>query len=1483
MKRKSAVHFFLILLLLTAIQPLLYAQSTITQWTFEGDVSTPSTGSGTAAVVGGVTPSFNTGYTGTSTGGRAWHTTGYPAQGTGEATAGTQYNVSTTGYTSVEVSWHQRHSNTSANRVRLQYTINGSTWLDFEASGSNAENTNGGVNTGFDNGRYIADAGDAWFVRSADFSTVTGVSNNALFAVRFVSEFVDGSNYGASNSGSSYGGGTWRFDNVTFSGIAAGPALIADPATLSAFAYVVGNGPSQVQSYVLSGQNLSGTGVITISGTSHYEVSQNGSTFSSSLTLPYAAGVITGQPITVYVRMISGLPAGNYLGEVITNSGGGASTGVTCNGTVAPVEAPAITQETIPQFVQGINGTNTTRVPFAYRLTMTNLTPNATYRYFNSVVIEGDAPSSDGSGNVIFVKTDGVFIRSSSPGLGTPGQYGEFTTDGNGAFSGWFILEPSGNARFTPGNQVFMRVCLNDGAGGSTVTTRLTSATTATVINFGTAAASAEGTAIRCISSAGTRNFAFLYNNTSGSGRPLYGTSIENTGVDFAGTGSYAAFYGNIVQGVNGSWGGIVPNVNSQGIRLIEERSLSTGLPVNTTASANGMWGTTDTRNPSGGLDNVLVIDLTGGLTPVINAEPSSLSGFAYITGNGPSPSQSYTLSASNLTGSGNIAVTAPASYEISADNTTFSGSLSLPFASGILTGQPVPVYARLKAGLNAGNYNNQQISHSGGGASTVNVSCSGTVTDPVPVLNAETLPQFIQGLNETNTQRVPYAFRISLTNMLPNATYRYFNKVVLSSDSPTADGSGNCIFISNGGTYTRSSSPGLDSPGNYGEFTTNASGQYAGWFITEPTGNSRFTPGNEIYMRLMLNNGNGGTSVAYRLTSTSSATVINFGNQNQAGQGTGIRGISESVAGNLVYLYDNTAGTGRPVNGTPIETTGLDYGSFGSYAGFYTTDVQGNDGSWGSIVPNLLPDGIRRVEERSRETGEIVSVYTSENGVWGIYDTRNPFGGETDILVLDLMPEPEPQLMVNPSVLSGFNYPEGSGPSAIKTYLLEGTDLEGTGPVTVTAPEDYELSADGMTFTNQLEFAVSDGEIENQPVTISVRLKAGLPAGNYNNQIINNSGGGAPELPVSCSGFVTEGTEPVIADLTLPQYIQGINGTNTSRVPFAFRATIANLTPDATYRYLNKVVVTSDPESYDGAGNAIYVTPDGSFVRSSSPSLETPGDYGEFTTNADGMVSGWFITEPTGNERFTPGNQLFVRIALNDGNGGDQAVNLVTSADFATVLTFGTESLPEQGTAIHGLSLDNPGDFVYLFDNTAGEGRPLFATQIESSGIDFIATGVYAPFYCNDVAGLSGAWGGIVPNVNENGVQRIEVRSLFDGSPGGEYLSENGIWKWDTDTRNPTGGMEVPLLIDLIPWSVKHNPLPEMHLYADGNVVHVRITGNREYAVFSLYNAAGQLVLSKQTGPADDFRLGQPLGSGLYIARLQGEGFVVSGKIIIR
>ncbi|MEA3447251.1 MAG: hypothetical protein U9Q98_02225, partial [Bacteroidota bacterium] len=131
---------------------------------------------------------------------------------------------------------------------------------------------------------------------------------------------------------------------------------------------------------------------------------------------------------------------------------------------------------------------------------------------------------------------------------------------------------------------------------------------------------------------------------------------------------------------------------------------------------------------------------------PTLYLSPTSLSGFSYIVGNGPSSEQSYTLSGANLTGyPGDITVTAPTNYEISlSSGTDFSNSLSVPFADANFTYE---IYVRLKSDLTAGDYNGEAITHNGGGATEVILSCSGTV-DPVPPPQLSLNPTSLSGFS---------------------------------------------------------------------------------------------------------------------------------------------------------------------------------------------------------------------------------------------------------------------------------------------------------------------------------------------------------------------------------------------------------------------------------------------------------------------------------------------------------------------------------------------------------------------------------------------------------------------------------------------------------------------------------------------------------------------------------------------------------------
>lgn len=98
------------------------------------------------------------------------------------------------------------------------------------------------------------------------------------------------------------------------------------------------------------------------------------------------------------------------------------------------------------------------------------------------------------------------------------------------------------------------------------------------------------------------------------------------------------------------------------------------------------------------------------------------------------------------------------------------------------------------------------------------------------------------------------------------------------------------------------------------------------------------------------------------------------------------------------------------------------------------------------------------------------------------------------------------------------------------------------------------------------------------------------------------------------------------------PLYVQGVGSSNAAddrKVPYGARMTVGGLTPSTTYRYYPRFV--ADPASNtNGQGNYILANQSGNFTRVSSASLSVTGSYGEFTTDASGSFTGWFIVEPS-------------------------------------------------------------------------------------------------------------------------------------------------------------------------------------------------------------------------------------------------------------
>lgn len=118
---------------------------------------------------------------------------------------------------------------------------------------------------------------------------------------------------------------------------------------------------------------------------------------------------------------------------------------------------------------------------------------------------------------------------------------------------------------------------------------------------------------------------------------------------------------------------------------------------------------------------------------PNISLSSSSLNAMTTITGT-VSSAQTYTVSGSNLTA--DVIVTAPANFEVSTNNITYSGSVTLTRSGNVLVGQPVTVYARVKASAPSGLYS-AAIDHTTTGGTTKSITVSATVIASKPTTQA--------------------------------------------------------------------------------------------------------------------------------------------------------------------------------------------------------------------------------------------------------------------------------------------------------------------------------------------------------------------------------------------------------------------------------------------------------------------------------------------------------------------------------------------------------------------------------------------------------------------------------------------------------------------------------------------------------------------------------------------------------------------------
>jgi predicted extracellular nuclease len=162
------------------------AQVDIVVWDFDGSVTTPSTGTGTAATGAGITPNPTNFAAGNP--GQAWNWDGWTTAATPDATDYFQFSTATTGYEDIILEFDERRSGTGIRDFSVSYSTDGTTFIPIPATVTNVpDNTQ-------------------WRSHSFNLAAINALDNQGSIFFRI---------YGYSAEAAS---GSWRIDNVKIRG-----------------------------------------------------------------------------------------------------------------------------------------------------------------------------------------------------------------------------------------------------------------------------------------------------------------------------------------------------------------------------------------------------------------------------------------------------------------------------------------------------------------------------------------------------------------------------------------------------------------------------------------------------------------------------------------------------------------------------------------------------------------------------------------------------------------------------------------------------------------------------------------------------------------------------------------------------------------------------------------------------------------------------------------------------------------------------------------------------------------------------------------------------------------------------------------------------------------------------------------------------------------------------------------------------------------
>jgi len=471
------------------------------------------------------------------------------------------------------------------------------------------------------------------------------------------------------------------------------PIINTSVTALNTFSYVQGFGPSNQLWFTVSGANL--TTNITVLPTDSFDISlTSGSSFVPQplITVLVNNGIVA--PTTIYVQMKAGFSAGSITPKqnIACTSDNAINQYITCSGVVTNAPAYIVT----PPALSG----------FGYTFTA--------------------GPSAQSSFTVSATNLYGSVIMTPPPSY-------EISTVNGGPYQSTPITYTfTGAAPFTLSTKtiyVRMKIALGVGNANENIVITSPNATPVNVLCSGTVIPAPT------INISTSALAGFIYTAGSGpsgaqsftvSGNNLTSTITLTAPANFeisstSATGPFASTLTLTQTGGNVPsttiWVRIKINVGA----MILPPSNLTLVSAGATTQNITLSGSVITNSPT---------------TPTILSSKSSLSGFTYFVGSGPSDLQSFTVSGTSL--SAILIVTSPVNYEICRTSSgTFKDTIQLRQISGNVNA--IPIYVRLKSTLVIGTYPATppaNITLTSTGATTKNVACSGSVTN-IPTITA--------------------------------------------------------------------------------------------------------------------------------------------------------------------------------------------------------------------------------------------------------------------------------------------------------------------------------------------------------------------------------------------------------------------------------------------------------------------------------------------------------------------------------------------------------------------------------------------------------------------------------------------------------------------------------------------------------------------------------------------------------------------------